>query len=125
MKILIENEVIDKKTSTKEIPLNEPGGFNVVILNDSVTPFQVVVEAIMYAVGLSEDEATRRMMKAHRGGWCVVATYASADIAETVASKIMNHAKSNTNYDYIRPMIPPRGYHGPWPLTAEVMEAGG
>lgn len=124
--IIRENTVLDRKPTVvpKEVELDKPGGFNVVILNDPVTPYQVVVEAIMHAVGLSESQAFKRMMRAHRRGWHVVATYASRDIAETVASKLEQHARANTNYDYMRPMIPPRGYYDPWPLTAEVMEAG-
>jgi ATP-dependent Clp protease adapter protein ClpS len=124
--IIRENTVVDRKPAVKpeEIELNEPGGFNIVILNDNVTPYQVVVEAIMHAVGLSEHEAFSRMMQAHQIGWGVIATYASRDIAETVANKLEQHARANTNWDHYRPMIPPRGYYRPWPLTAEVMEAG-
>ena len=122
-----ELEVTDRPPVKQpvEIPLNEPGGFNVVILNDPVTPAEVVVEALVSAVGLSRGDAMRRMMKAHRGGWRVVATYASSDVAETIAERIMAHAQSNTNYDHYRRYIPPRGYFDPWPLRAEVMEAGG
>lgn len=109
---------------TQEIPLNQPGGFNVIILNDPVTPAEVVAEAVAAAVGISQQQAWERMDSAHRTGWAVVATYAQADIAETVAERIMQHARANTKYDHYRPYIPPRGYFDAWPLTAEVMEAG-
>jgi ATP-dependent Clp protease adapter protein ClpS len=131
---LSEHEVIDRPKAPvqpKEIELDKPGGFNVCVLNDQITPAEVVVEALMAAVGLSREAAMRRMMRAHRNGWHVVATYASADVAETIADRIMAHARGNTNYDHYRthPAIPAnhpiKRHHGPWPLTAEVMEAGG
>lgn len=108
---------------TEEIPLNQPGGFNVIILNDPVTPAEVVVDAVSTAVGISREQAWSRMDSAHRTGWAVVATYAQSDVAETVAERIMQHARANTKYDHYRPYIPPRGYFDAWPLTAEVMEA--
>lgn len=115
-------EVIDRPPvkQKEEVPLHVPGGATVMILNDDVTPAEVVVEAIMYGTGLSAAEATRRMEQSHRGGWAAVASYASRDLAETVASKIQNHARNNTRYDRYRPLIP---YQGPWPLAVEVMDA--
>ena len=106
----------------KEVELNKPGGFNVMILNNPVTPFQVVQEALMSAVGLSPAKAAERMMRAHKGGWACVATYASSDVAETVANKITQHAASNDRYDHIKRY---QRFTGPWPLDTEVMEADG
>ena len=104
----------------QDAPQETPGGATVVILNDPVTPAEVVVEAIMYGTGLSKSAAMKRMMRAHRNGWVPIASYASVDIAETVASKIQSHARGNTNYDHYRPFVK---HNGPWPLTAEVMDA--
>lgn len=127
----IEKPSVANKTSTQEIPLNKPGGFNVVLLNDNVTPFEVVVEALQAVLGLPASVATKRMMQAHHGGWIVVATFASADVAETKANRLTQHCQNNKNYDHYRTMpgIPkyPRGpgqYQGPWPTTFDVMEAG-
>jgi ATP-dependent Clp protease adapter protein ClpS len=129
-----ELEVVDRPPvrGVKEIPLNKPGGFNVVVLNDLVTPGEVVIEAMMSVLGLPRAEAMRRVMKAHKGGWAVCATYASADVAETKAELLMAHCRRNTNWDEYRtaPGIPrypngPGGFKGPWPTTFEVMEAGG
>ena len=110
----------EKVTQKQEVPLHIPGGATVVVLNDHVTPFEVAVEAVVAATGLSTGEASKRMMKAHTQGWAAVAAYASRDIAETVASKIMQHARSNNNYDHYRQYT---GHRGPWPLHAEVMDA--
>lgn len=131
---LQEAEVLDRPPvkQPQEIELDKPGGFNVVLLNDKVTPYEVVVEALMSVLGLSHQGAMKRMMRAHRGGWYVVATYASSDVAETMADRLTMHCRSNKNYDRYRSMpgVPrypngPGGYQGPWPTTFEVMEAGG
>ena len=110
----------EKVTQKQEVPLHVPGGATVVVLNDHVTPFEVAVEAVVAATGLSTSEASKRMMRAHTQGWAAVAAYANRDIAETIAAKIMQHARSNTNYDQYRRFT---GHTGPWPLHAEVMDA--
>ena len=129
-----ELEVVDRPPvkQPKEIELDKPGGFNVVLLNDPVTPYEVVLEALRSVLGLSESGAYKRMMRAHRGGWHVVATYASADVAETVAERLMAHCRGNKKYDRYRtdPRVPryplgPGGFQGSWPTKFEVMEAGG
>lgn len=120
-------EVIDRPPTRQreEVPLHIPGGFTVCIQNDPITPFQVVVEAIVAATGMDVGEAARRMMQAHTSGLAPVAAYASRDVAETRASQIEQHARSNRRWDELRPMIPPRGYYEPWPLQTEVLDAGG
>lgn len=123
-----EGDVIDRPPvrtpdqQQKEVPVHLPGGFTVVILNDPITPMEVVVEAIIYATRLSPDEAIRRMMRAHQGGWAAIASYASRDVAETVADRMMNHARNNNKYDHYKRHT---GHQGPWPFTAEVIEADG
>ena len=102
-----------------------PGGSTVVIFNDGKTPAEVVVEAIVAATGLDPNEAFARMMRAHQGGWAPIAAYASRDVAETKAEQIMQHARSNTNYDHYRQHPALRNFTGPWPLHAEVMDADG
>lgn len=120
--ILEDNYVLDREKTVQkqEVPLHIPGGATVVVLNDNVTPFEVAVEAVVAATKLSPGEAQKRMMKAHAQGWAAVAAYANRDIAETVAESIMRHARANTNYDHYRQFVE---HTGPWPLTAEVMDA--
>jgi len=108
--------VVDKE----DAPLYVPGGATVVVLNDPTTPFEVVIEAIMAGAGLSKFAATKRMMQAHRGGWSAVASYPTRDIAETIASRIEEHAAANTNYDHYKML---NGHRGPWALTCDVMDA--
>jgi ATP-dependent Clp protease adapter protein ClpS len=121
--VTLKDKVVGKaKSAEKEIELNKPGGFNIMILNNPVTPFEVVVEALMSVLGLSEAEAHKRMMRAHKGGWACVATYGSKDVAETKANAIERAAANNKGYDRYRKFVK---YNGPWPLDVEVMEAGG
>jgi hypothetical protein len=63
------------------------------------------------------------MMRAHQGGWAAIASYASKDIAETIADRIMAHAQNNTRYEHYRTHPHFRNFQGPWPLHAEVMDA--
>jgi ATP-dependent Clp protease adapter protein ClpS len=107
-------------TSRQEVPLYVPGGATVVVLNDQVTPFEVVIEAIVAGTKLSVSEATRRMMQAHTQGWAPVASYPTVDIAETVAYNIETHAANNDRYDQYKRV---QNWRGPWPLTCEVMDA--
>ena len=57
-----DDTVIDRPTARQrqEVPLYVPGGFTVVILNDPVTPFEVVIEAVVAGTRLSPGEAARR-----------------------------------------------------------------
>ena len=118
--IIREAEVLDRERTAQQVPLQIPGGVTVVVLNDPVTPFEVAVEAVAAATRLSPEESARRMMAAHRGGWAAVAAYANRDVAETVADRIMQHARANDRYDQYRQYV---RHQGPWPLTAEVMDA--
>ena len=119
---LKEQSVVDRPPvqQKSEVPLHIPGGATVMILNDPVTPAEVAVEAVMHGTGLSLEEAARRVMRAHNGGWAPVASYSSRDVAESVADKIMSHARANTRYDHYRRFV---NHQGPWPFTAEVMDA--
>lgn len=117
-----ENPVLDNPTVTTptEVPLNSPGGATVMILNDHVTPAEVVAEAVAYGAGLDMADAWERVHAAHRQGWNPIASYANRDIAETVANRIEQHARQNTRYDHYRRYV---NFYDPWPLAAEVMDA--
>jgi ATP-dependent Clp protease adapter protein ClpS len=122
-KLLNELEVLDRPPAkaAQEIELNKPGGFNVVVLNDPHTPGELVVEAIVKIVRISPSAARKRMMRAHRGGWSVIATYANGDIAETIASQLTTYCRTNKDYDWAKEI---QNWRGDWPTTFEVMEAG-
>ena len=69
------------KTGTKT---KRPRLYKVVLLNDDYTPREFVVVVLKAVFAMSEEQAYRVMMTAHRRGACVVAVYAQ-DIAETKA----------------------------------------
>lgn len=58
----------------------------VILLNDDYTPREFVVAVLMAVFGISEPQAYKVMMTAHRRGACVVAVY-TRDVAETKASE--------------------------------------
>ena len=58
----------------------------VILLNDDFTPREFVVTVLKAVFRMSEDQANRVMMTAHRRGACVVAVY-TKDVAETKASE--------------------------------------
>jgi ATP-dependent Clp protease adaptor protein ClpS len=58
----------------------------VILLNDDYTPREFVVAVLKAVFRMSEDQAHRVMMTAHRRGACVVAVY-TRDVAETKATE--------------------------------------
>jgi ATP-dependent Clp protease adaptor protein ClpS len=58
----------------------------VILLNDDYTPREFVVTVLKGVFRMSEDQAYRVMMTAHRRGACVVAVY-TRDVAETKATE--------------------------------------
>jgi ATP-dependent Clp protease adaptor protein ClpS len=58
----------------------------VILLNDNYTPREFVVMVLKSVFRMSEDQAYRVMMTAHRRGSCVVAVY-TREVAETKATE--------------------------------------
>jgi len=69
-----------------EIKTERPKLYRVLLLNDDYTPREVVVMVLMAEFRLSEEQAARVMMTAHRKGVCVVMVY-PRDVAETKAAR--------------------------------------
>jgi ATP-dependent Clp protease adaptor protein ClpS len=75
------------KPRTKVKPKTErPRLHKVILVNDDYTPREFVVVVLKGEFRMTEDQAYRVMMTAHRRGTCVVAVYAR-DIAETKATR--------------------------------------
>jgi len=75
------------KGRTKLQPKTErPKLHKVILVNDDFTPREFVVIVLKGEFGMSEDQAHKVMITAHRLGSCVVAVYAK-DIAETKATR--------------------------------------
>ena len=80
----------DSNTNTKpkakvELQTERPKLHKVILVNDDYTPREFVVLVLKAEFRVSEDQAMRVMMTAHRRGACVVAVY-TKDVAETKAT---------------------------------------
>ena len=82
-------------TSLLKIPGLAPPGFTagIELLNDSATPMQFVVDALMAHVGLSRTAAIRVMLTAHSKGGVVV-SIPPRDSADRAATAIVADAQS-------------------------------
>lgn len=77
----------DLKSRTEAKPkVQKPKLYKVLLINDDFTPREFVVTVLMGVFRISEDQAYRVMITAHRKGTCVVAVY-TRDIAETKATQ--------------------------------------
>ncbi|HSM19555.1 MAG TPA: ATP-dependent Clp protease adapter ClpS [Hyphomicrobiales bacterium] len=79
-----------KKTRTK---VERPRLHKVILVNDDYTPREFVVTVLKAVFRMSEDQAYRVMMTAHRRGACVVAVY-TKEIAETKATEATDLGRS-------------------------------
>ena len=69
------------KTKTERPRLHK-----VILINDDYTPREFVVSVLMAEFRMSEDQAYKVMITAHRRGVCVVAVF-TTDGAETTATR--------------------------------------
>jgi ATP-dependent Clp protease adaptor protein ClpS len=72
---------------TKRPPL-----YKVILVNDDFTPREFVVMVLKAVFRMSEEQAYKVMITAHRRGVCVVAVFAR-DIAESKASEATDLGK--------------------------------
>ena len=66
--------------------MQRPRLHKVILVNDDYTPREFVVTVLKAEFRLSEDQAHRVMITAHRRGVCVVAVY-TREVAETKATR--------------------------------------
>lgn len=76
------------KTKTQRPRLHK-----VILVNDDYTPREFVVTVLKAEFRMSEDQAFRVMITAHRRGACVVAVY-TQDVAETKATRATDAGRS-------------------------------
>ena len=65
----------------------------VILLNDDFTPREFVVTVLKAEFHVSEDQANKIMITAHRRGVCVVAVF-TRDVAETKATRATDAGKA-------------------------------
>lgn len=79
--------VVITRPKTKVLPKTErPKLHKVILVNDDFTPREFVVTILKGEFRMSEDQAYRVMITAHRRGVCVVAVF-TRDVAETKATR--------------------------------------
>ena len=78
------------KTALK---VERPRLHKVILVNDDYTPREFVIVVLKAEFRMSQDQAYRVMMTAHRRGVCVVAVY-TRDVAETKATRATEAGRS-------------------------------
>lgn len=73
--------------------VERPKLHKVILVNDDFTPRDFVVRVLKAEFRLSEDQAYRVMITAHRRGVCVVAVF-TRDVAETKAMRATDAGKA-------------------------------
>src|ERR1700680_165120 len=87
------SDIVSKPRTKVRLKTERPRLHKVILVNDDFTPREFVVTVLRAEFRMSEDQAYRVMMTAHRRGVCVVAVYAR-DIAETKATRATDAGRS-------------------------------
>ena len=77
----------DTRTRPKtQLKTARPPLYKVILVNDDFTPREFVVTVLKAEFRMTEDQAHKVMITAHRRGVCVVAVF-TKDVAETKATR--------------------------------------
>ena len=85
-------ETVTKPTIKDAVKPERPKLHKVILLNDDYTPREFVVGVLKAEFRMSESQALRVMMTAHRRGACVVAVF-TRDVAEAKATNATDAAR--------------------------------
>ncbi len=77
---------VTKPRTRAKTKTERPRLHKVILVNDDYTPRDFVVRVLKAEFRMTEEEAFRVMMTAHRRGVCVVAVF-TKDVAETKATR--------------------------------------
>jgi ATP-dependent Clp protease adaptor protein ClpS len=83
--------VIDEKISVK---IEKPKKYNVIILNDDVTPMEWVIQVLRNVFHFSQPTAENITLTIHNEGSAVVGSY-SYEIAEEKAVEVTSLSRTN------------------------------
>lgn len=84
----------DLKPRTRTKPkVERPKLHKVILVNDDFTPREFVVRVLKAEFRVTDDQAYRIMITAHRRGVCVVAVF-TKDVAETKATRATDAGKA-------------------------------
>jgi ATP-dependent Clp protease adaptor protein ClpS len=80
------NGTVIKPRTKAKTKVERPKLHKVILVNDDYTPREFVVTILKGEFRMTEEEAYKVMITAHRRGVCVVAVY-TRDVAETKATR--------------------------------------
>jgi ATP-dependent Clp protease adaptor protein ClpS len=86
------SENISVPKVTPRLKTERPKLHKVILVNDDFTPREFVTRVLKAEFRMTDDEAHKVMITAHRRGVCVVAVYAK-DVAETKATRATDAGK--------------------------------
>lgn len=87
------SDIATKPRTRPKTRVERPRLYKVILLNDDFTPREFVVVVLKAEFRMTEEQAHRVMITAHRKGACVVAVFAR-DIAETKAARATDMARA-------------------------------
>jgi ATP-dependent Clp protease adaptor protein ClpS len=79
-------DITTKPRHKTALKVERPRLHKVILVNDDYTPREFVVIVLKAEFRMSEDQAYKVMITAHRKGTCVVAVF-TQDVAETKAAR--------------------------------------
>lgn len=88
----MSNTVSKPRTKVKT-KVERPRLHKVILINDDYTPREFVVTVLKAEFRMTEDEAYKVMITAHKRGACVVAVF-TRDVAETKATRATDAARA-------------------------------
>jgi ATP-dependent Clp protease adaptor protein ClpS len=87
------NDTVAKPKTRTKTKVERPKLHKVILINDDFTPREFVTMILKAEFRMTEEQAYRVMITAHRKGLCVVAVF-TKDIAETKATRATDMAQS-------------------------------
>ena len=87
------NDIITTPSTKIQIETERPRLHKVILVNDDFTPREFVVRVLKAEFRVSEEQAHRVMITAHKRGVCVVAVF-TKDIAESKATNATDAGRS-------------------------------
>ena len=87
------NDLVTKPKAKVQAKTERPRLHKVILINDDYTPREFVVTVLKAEFRMSEDQAHRVMITAHRRGACVVAVY-TKEVAEAKATNATDAGRS-------------------------------
>ena len=88
-----DTEVIEKKKTSIREP-KEPGKYNVIVLNDDITPVEFVIAMLVSVFNHEEKKALALTLDIHNNGRAVAGVY-TYEIAEQKVIDGTNMARNN------------------------------